>query len=151
MVRTSPHCVGEVFTWDAKEHTRRDYNLPLISENRFLKNIQQTIDYNVIELNQQVSIVPTKPKDATKQMPLIILPHGGPNSVYSVDFILYVNALSMLGYAVASSNYHSILGLIILIILVNYTGSIGFGNQAIAALEGNIGIRDVEDCFVSSS
>jgi dipeptidyl aminopeptidase/acylaminoacyl peptidase len=33
--------------------------------------------------------------------------------------------------------------------LVNYTGSIGFGNRSISALEGNIGVRDVEDCFVN--
>ena len=32
--------------------------------------------------------------------------------------------------------------------IVNYTGSIGFGDDSIEALEGQIGIRDVEDCYV---
>lgn len=34
--------------------------------------------------------------------------------------------------------------------LVNYTGSIGFGDDSIDALEGQIGIRDVEDCYVDT-
>lgn len=34
---------------------------------------------------------------------------------------------------------------------VNYTGSIGFGDSSIEALEGQIGIRDVEDCYVTKS
>lgn len=33
--------------------------------------------------------------------------------------------------------------------VVNYTGSIGFGDDSIEALEGQIGIRDVEDCYVN--
>lgn len=32
--------------------------------------------------------------------------------------------------------------------LVNYTGSIGFGDDSIESLEGNIGVRDLEDCFL---
>ena len=33
--------------------------------------------------------------------------------------------------------------------LVNYTGSIGFGDSSIEELEGQIGIKDVQDCYVS--
>lgn len=75
-----------------------------ISNNASLCNLRESIVYQVMELNQQVSIVVTKPKHTNKPLPLIILPHGGPNSVYSVDFVLYPNVLAMLGYAVASSN-----------------------------------------------
>lgn len=34
------------------------------------------------------------------------------------------------------------------VFLVNYTGSIGFGDASIEELEGQIGVRDVEDCYV---
>jgi hypothetical protein len=90
--------------WDSKNKLRTDYNLYCLSNNVFLCNLRDSIDYRVIELNQQVSIVVTKPKQATKPSQLIIVPHGGPNSVYSVDYALYPNVLAMLGYTVASSN-----------------------------------------------
>lgn len=62
--------------------------------------------------------------------PLIVMPHGGPNSAFATDFMLYPACLAALGFAMT---------------LVNFTGSIGFGQESVDALVGKIGEVDIED------
>ena len=59
------------------------------------------------------------PSDARRQRPLILLPHGGPHSASSTSFGFVPNALTSLGCDVA---------------LVNYRGSLGFGDTALLSL-----------------
>ena len=104
ILRTTPTCPGDIYILKCNsETTAEKVALPILLENSALLKLSDSIEYATMELNQQVSIVLTKPKHSSESLPLIIVPHGGPNSVYSIDYILYPNALAMLGYAVASS------------------------------------------------
>lgn len=105
IAHTKPDRPGDIFIYNSESKRIQNIQVPIMTSNLFLKRLRYSIDYKVIGLNQQVSVVLTKPKNATKPLPLIILPHGGPNSVYSVDYVLYPNVLAMLGYAVASSKF----------------------------------------------
>ncbi len=72
-------------------------------------------------------IVATPPTFAGQ---LIMMPHGGPNSVVTTSFSLLLAVLLHHGY---------------MVVAVNYAGSIGYGAHGVALLEGAIGRRDVED------
>ncbi|XP_038666652.1 acylamino-acid-releasing enzyme isoform X1 [Scyliorhinus canicula] len=67
--------------------------------------------------------------------PLVVWPHGGPHSIFTAEWMLYPVALCRLGFA---------------LLLVNYRGSIGFGQDSIISLPGNIGSQDVKDVQFST-
>ncbi|XP_059152244.1 acylamino-acid-releasing enzyme-like isoform X2 [Physella acuta] len=62
--------------------------------------------------------------------PLIVFSHGGPNSVFDTSFNIITAFFCKCGYAV---------------VMVNYRGSLGFGQDSINSLIGNIGTQDVQD------
>jgi len=64
-------------------------------------------------------------------LPLIILLHGGPHSVKLDTFMAEVIYFLSLGYA---------------FLTVNYRGSLGYGQNSVQSLLGNIGTNDVADC-----
>ncbi|KAM9374507.1 LOW QUALITY PROTEIN: acylamino-acid-releasing enzyme [Phaethornis superciliosus] len=72
---------------------------------------------------------PSKGSDAQKP-PLVVMPHGGPHSVFTAGWMLYPAALCRMGFAV---------------LLVNYRGSLGFGQDSVVSLPGNVGTQDVRD------
>jgi len=65
-----------------------------------------------------------------RRPPLVVFIHGGPHSSFLADFQPYTAGFCMCGYAV---------------LMVNYRGSIGFGQDSINSLLGNIGRQDVDD------
>lgn len=65
-----------------------------------------------------------------KRLPLLVFNHGGPHSVVPAGF----NHL-LAGYCLSG----------LMVLLVNYRGSIGFGQDNIESLLGNIGTQDVLD------
>ncbi|KAF1565717.1 Acylamino-acid-releasing enzyme, partial [Eudyptes schlegeli] len=67
---------------------------------------------------------------AAQKHPLVVMPHGGPHSVFTAGWMLYPAALCRMGFAV---------------LLVNYRGSLGFGQDSVASLPGNVGTQDVRD------
>ncbi|KAM7095814.1 LOW QUALITY PROTEIN: acylamino-acid-releasing enzyme [Ciconia maguari] len=67
---------------------------------------------------------------AAQKPPLVVMPHGGPHSVFTAGWMLYPAALCRVGFAV---------------LLVNYRGSLGFGQDSVASLPGNVGTQDVCD------
>ncbi|XP_041281889.1 acylamino-acid-releasing enzyme-like [Onychostruthus taczanowskii] len=67
---------------------------------------------------------------AGQKPPLVVMPHGGPHSVFTAGWMLYPAALCRVGFAV---------------LLVNYRGSLGFGQDSVASLPGNVGTQDVHD------
>ncbi|NXS69568.1 ACPH enzyme, partial [Pandion haliaetus] len=67
---------------------------------------------------------------AAQKPPLVVMPHGGPHSVFTAGWMLYPAALCRMGFAV---------------LLVNYRGSLGFGQDSVASLPGNVGTQDVHD------
>ncbi|GJQ11064.1 hypothetical protein GpartN1_g2855.t1 [Galdieria partita] len=70
-----------------------------------------------------------------KRMCLICFPHGGPHSSHLIQFQLGVVFLALRGYAV---------------LMVNYRGSLGRGQQSLNSLIGKIGYQDVEECVVAT-
>ncbi|XP_065407533.1 acylamino-acid-releasing enzyme isoform X15 [Chrysemys picta bellii] len=65
-----------------------------------------------------------------RKLPLVVMPHGGPHSVCTASWMLYPAALCRIGFAV---------------LLVNYRGSLGFGQDSVASLPGHVGCQDVKD------
>ena len=66
---------------------------------------------------------------------LIVVPHGGPHSASSTAFLPTYAFLCLSGYAV---------------LLVNYRGSTGFGQESINSLPTQIGKLDVEDVVAAT-
>ncbi|XP_066149420.1 acylamino-acid-releasing enzyme-like isoform X2 [Euwallacea fornicatus] len=69
---------------------------------------------------------------SSKTVPLVVWPHGGPHAAFANYFFLEEALFLSLGYA---------------ILLVNYRGSIGSGNESVKYLEGKVGTADVRDCI----
>ncbi|XP_074054052.1 acylamino-acid-releasing enzyme isoform X1 [Macrotis lagotis] len=64
------------------------------------------------------------------KIPLVVMPHGGPHSSFVASWMLFPAVLCKMGFAV---------------LLVNYRGSTGFGQDSIYSLPGNVGDQDVKD------
>ncbi|XP_049609546.1 S9 family peptidase [Syngnathus scovelli] len=64
------------------------------------------------------------------QTPLVVFIHGGPNSQFAAEWNTTTAGLVSLGFAV---------------LMVNYRGSTGFGQDNILSLIGHIGSQDVKD------
>ncbi|RNA06385.1 acylamino-acid-releasing enzyme-like [Brachionus plicatilis] len=62
---------------------------------------------------------------------LVVFPHGGPHSAYGCEYSPHVATMFSLGFSV---------------LLINYRGSSGFGQNSIDSLPGKIGTNDVDDC-----
>ncbi|XP_015730063.1 acylamino-acid-releasing enzyme [Coturnix japonica] len=62
--------------------------------------------------------------------PLVVCPHGGPHAVFDARWRPSMAALCRLGFAV---------------LLVNYRGSLGFGQASIECLQSRVGEQDVAD------
>ena len=66
--------------------------------------------------------------------PLILIPHGGPHSSYTSSYNYMYDVMAQEGCVV---------------VLVNYRGSIGYGDKPLLNLPGKIGQQDVEDCMAA--
>uniref|UniRef100_A0AAR2JAD0 Acylamino-acid-releasing enzyme n=1 Tax=Pygocentrus nattereri TaxID=42514 RepID=A0AAR2JAD0_PYGNA len=76
-----------------------------------------------------ILLKPKQMKEGTK-LPLIVSPHGGPHSVVVAEWLLSQAVLCKMGFGVLQ---------------VNYRGSIGYGQDSILSLPGNVGTQDVKD------
>jgi acylaminoacyl-peptidase len=74
-------------------------------------------------------------KPGLPSSPLIVMPHGGPHGSFTTSFSLTIAAYIELGFSC---------------LLVNYTGSIGFGDDSINELVGKIGSLDVTDVHAAA-
>uniref|UniRef100_A0A8C2E4N9 Acylamino-acid-releasing enzyme n=1 Tax=Cyprinus carpio TaxID=7962 RepID=A0A8C2E4N9_CYPCA len=76
-----------------------------------------------------ILLKPYNPPERRKT-PLVVNIHGGPHAHFAADWNATAAALTKLGFAV---------------LMVNYRGSTGFGQDGIESLLGNIGNQDVKD------
>ncbi|KFU89089.1 Acylamino-acid-releasing enzyme, partial [Chaetura pelagica] len=70
------------------------------------------------------------PLDGTVPHPLVVCPHGGPHAIFDARWRPGMAALCQMGFAV---------------LLVNYRGSVGFGQASISSLISCMGEQDVAD------
>ncbi|RKO92723.1 hypothetical protein BDK51DRAFT_30146, partial [Blyttiomyces helicus] len=92
-----------------------------------------TIESQIVQFPDRATdaeLILVAPKNPEGRMPLIVWPHGGPHTTLTGAFSPWVSGLAALGYS---------------ILLVNYTGSLGFGEDSVRKLLGNIGTMDVDD------
>jgi len=61
---------------------------------------------------------------------LVVFPHGGPHSAFSCGYVSYFVGLAKLGFH---------------LVLVNFRGSTGYGDDSIRSLLNNVGDNDVKD------
>ncbi|KAG8370318.1 hypothetical protein BUALT_Bualt14G0104400 [Buddleja alternifolia] len=69
-----------------------------------------------------------------KPDPLIVILHGGPHDVSTTTFSKSSAFLCSLGYS---------------LLMVNYRGSLGFGEEALQSLPGKVGSQDVNDVLTA--
>lgn len=92
---------GRLFVYDGESGEVEELAIGPIERHPAIAAMRTTLCSQIVELNAQVHAVVLRPRGIQKT-PLLLVPHGGPNSVYSVDYVLYPAVLAMLGYAVAS-------------------------------------------------
>ncbi|KAG6732745.1 acylamino-acid-releasing enzyme isoform X1 [Carya illinoinensis] len=73
-------------------------------------------------------------KESDACNPLIVVLHGGPHSVSISSFSKSLAFLSSIGYN---------------LLIVNYRGSLGFGEEALQSLPGKVGSQDVSDVLTA--
>ena len=66
--------------------------------------------------------------------PLLVFPHGGPHGANNTAFAQQIAFYTVVGFSV---------------LLINYRGSTGFGQEALATLPGKCGTQDVSDCLAA--
>ncbi|KAJ2724235.1 hypothetical protein GGI07_002105 [Coemansia sp. Benny D115] len=87
---------------------------------------------------------PTPPKDTSRYFwpnedsprPLVVVPHGGPHSAYSLDYDPLTAGLVSLGFGV---------------LRINFTGSLGFGQDAVMAQIGNMDTLSLDEIQAAAS
>uniref|UniRef100_A0A8C4M1S5 acylaminoacyl-peptidase n=1 Tax=Equus asinus asinus TaxID=83772 RepID=A0A8C4M1S5_EQUAS len=89
---------------------------------------QENVQYAGLDF-EAILLQPSDPPDKT-QVPMVVMPHGGPHSSFVTAWMLFPAMLCKMGFAV---------------LLVNYRGSTGFGQDSILSLPGNVGNQDVKD------
>lgn len=94
-----------------------------------LKPVIEDRNANYPKLDYEAILVsPTT--DGTEKRPLLVCPHGGPHSTIHPSYAFTIEFFTSLGFDM---------------LFVNYRGSLGFGQDSIDSLLGNIGKQDVAD------
>ncbi|OMH78634.1 Acylamino-acid-releasing enzyme [Zancudomyces culisetae] len=116
--------------------------LGLLSHTETAKMLKESVEHSIVkfpENTKNLEVILTKPKsknDLSRHFhtddlpPLAIYPHGGPHATCISGLSAIPTILTMLGFAVAQ---------------VNYTGSLGFGQDAVNELIGKIGELEVDE------
>ena len=84
--------------------------------------------------------------------PCVSIPHGGPHVAHVTSFLPMYTAMALEGCECPRRihKHHSCLTVLqVTVSLINYTGSLGFGETYVRKLIGQAGILDVNDCIAS--
>ncbi|KAM9344064.1 acylamino-acid-releasing enzyme isoform 2-T3 [Pholidichthys leucotaenia] len=118
---------GEAVTWQTlQQPTTFDFQWTIMDIQPELEEedtCYSDLDFTAILVRPPHSLPETK-------IPLVIFIHGGPHSHFPAEWNSTAAGLAALGFAV---------------LMVNYRGSIGFGQESILSLIGHIGNQDVKD------
>jgi len=101
----------------------------ICTTSKTLKNPTTGGEFDIIVL------YPKKLPPTLKKSPLIINPHGGPHSSSTFDYQPALAGFVSFGFTVT---------------LINYTGSLGYGQKKVGELVGNIGETDILDCYTAA-
>lgn len=122
-----------------------------------LKTIKATVikipDHHPVEtvLVRTIQEVPDKLEGASASKPCVASPHGGPHANVGTFFTASYIALALEGCEsiLFQIPYSSLNNLLDSVSLINYTGSVGYGETYVRKLLGKCGTLDVEDCIAS--
>lgn len=79
-----------------------------------------------------VVLRPRTPPPLGSHTKVILFPHGGPHSAYVTDFLPGLALFAAMGA---------------IVVIPNYRGSLGYGEEFVKCLVGNIATCDVADCL----
>ena len=126
-----PFALGEM---DVGDGSVADVPLPL-SYPEQVKNSFDSLTTDIVSVLTEdgfdCEAIVVRQKNSS-DLPCVLSPHGGPHAAYSTSYLMSSTYLAALGYCV---------------VLVNYRGSTGFGEQHLQSLPGKIGTNDVADCM----
>jgi acylaminoacyl-peptidase len=114
----------------------RQTQRPLSLNHLELISIQPPQVQGAVDTPLQSLLILPKTSDKTKKIPLVVVPHGGPHSCSTSNYIPGPAFLCDSGYAV---------------LIPNYRGSIGFGQASIESLLTRVGSLDVQDVMAATN
>ncbi|CAH8319166.1 unnamed protein product [Eruca vesicaria subsp. sativa] len=95
-----------------------------------VSNVSECLTEGAKKPIEAIYVSSSKSKEKGKCDPLVVVVHGGPHSVATCSFSKTLAYLSSIGYS---------------LLIVNYRGSLGFGEDALQSLPGKVGSQDVND------
>ncbi|KAL0716595.1 hypothetical protein Bca4012_065917 [Brassica carinata] len=95
-----------------------------------VSNVSECLTEGAKKPIEAIYVSSSKTKENGKCDPLVVVLHGGPHSVAPCSFSKQLAYLSSIGYS---------------LLIVNYRGSLGFGEDALQSLPGKVGSQDVND------
>ncbi|XP_006414693.2 acylamino-acid-releasing enzyme [Eutrema salsugineum] len=95
-----------------------------------ISNVSECLTEGAKKPIEAIYVSSSKAKESGKCDPLVVVIHGGPHSVAPCSFSKELAYLSSIGNS---------------LLIVNYRGSLGFGEDALQSLPGKVGSQDVKD------
>ncbi|XP_022560606.2 acylamino-acid-releasing enzyme-like isoform X2 [Brassica napus] len=95
-----------------------------------ISNVSECLTKGAKKPIEAIYVSSSKSKENGICDPLAVIVHGGPHSIAPCSFSKTLAYLSSIGYS---------------LLIVNYRGSLGFGEDALQSLPGKVGSQDVND------
>ncbi|KAF7652406.1 hypothetical protein LDENG_00097330 [Lucifuga dentata] len=117
---------GEAVTWQTLQHPAVTFDFHWSVLDVTPTPEEDNTHYSGLDFGA----VLVKPHSVHTEIPMVVFIHGGPHSQFPAEWNSTTAGLAKLGFAV---------------LMVNYRGSTGFGQDSILSLIGHIGSQDVKD------